>query len=171
MTFNAKVRVADSVRILIDRMRIVAPGEVFEGSTASTGQMVMQALLVTANPNLNGAGSATPDRNGTNKPWVEQSASAAARIADSLFMGVPQTTGPIQFTLGLPPGISRAESWLVFRITGPAMAMTARMADGSAPPVINLPAIRVFACSLQNLDGKTDKAREKVMKEGYSSGC
>ncbi|MBC8085997.1 MAG: hypothetical protein H7Z40_01930 [Phycisphaerae bacterium] len=171
MSFSAKVRITDSVRVDIDRVRIVSPGEVFEGSTAGTGRMEMQALLVTANPNVNGSGSGSPDRNGTNKPWLERSASASARVADSLFMGVPQTTGPLQFVLSLPSDVDRSNSWLVFRIAGPAKAMAARMADGSAPPIIALPAIRVFACAVQNLDGKTDKARANVMKEAYSMGC
>lgn|GEM_PF-1535763 len=169
VTFAAKVSVTDSVRIAVDRVRIVAPGEVFEGTRASTGTIEMQAMLVTANPNANG--SVTSDRNGTSKPWRERSASNSVAVADSLFMGLPQTTGPMRFALSIPSDFDRANSWLVFRLSGPAKAMAARLADGSAPPEIKRPAIRVFACAVQNLDGKTDKARAKVMAEAYSSGC
>ncbi len=147
----------------------VAPGEVFEGATASTGVIEMQALVASANPSAEG-GAATSDRNGTLKPWMERSASQSVAVADALVMGVPQTSGPVQFSLSLPPGLDPAKSWLVFRLTGPAKAMAARMADGSAPPEIKLPAIRVFACAVQNLDGNPDKARAKVMADAYSSG-
>ncbi|MBC8088046.1 MAG: hypothetical protein H7Z40_12330 [Phycisphaerae bacterium] len=170
VSFSAEVSVTDSVRIVIDRMGIVAPGEVFEGATASTGRIEMQALLVNANPNANGGG-VDSDRNGTRKSWLERSASANIGVADSLVMGVPQTSGPHRFALPLPTDINRSESWLVFRITGPAKAMAARMADGSEPPVITLPSIRVFACSVKNLDGKTDQARARVMAESYLSAC
>jgi hypothetical protein len=169
VTLSARISIADSVRIEVDRIRVVAPGEVFEGSTASTGAIAMQALLVSANTDASAA--ATFDRNGTSKPWREVSASQSVVIADSLFMGVPQTRGPLRFVLAAPAGFNRAASWLVFRITGPAKAMAARMADGTAPPEFKLPDIRVFACATQNLNGKTDKARAKVMAESYSSAC
>lgn len=171
VTFNAQVRVTDSVRVSVDRMRIVSPGEVFPGQGASTGLIEMQALLVTSNPNANSPGAVTADRNGASKPWLERSASASVNVADSLVSGIPQTTGRLQFALGLPAGVSPAESWLVFRLSGPAKAMAARMADGSAAPSFALPAIRVFACAVKNLNGKTDDARVKVMKESYSMAC
>jgi hypothetical protein len=169
VTFNAKVRLNDSLRVSVDRLRILAPGEVFPGMGASTGAMSMQALLVTANPNANSAGSV--DRNGASKPWIERSASAKVRVSDSLVSGVSQSIGPIQFALALPAETDLSISWLVFRITGPAKAMPARMADGTAMPDFQLPDIRVFACAVKNLDGRTDKTRAAVMKEAYSAGC
>jgi hypothetical protein len=169
VTFNAKVRVGDSLRVNVDRLRILAPGEVFPGMGASTGAMLIQALLVTANPNANSAGSV--DRNGASKPWIERSASTHVRLSDSLVSGVPQNIGPIQFALAFPAETDLSKSWLVFRISGPAKAMPARMADGTAMPEFQLPDIRVFACAVKNLDGHTDKARAAIMKEAYSAGC
>jgi hypothetical protein len=50
--------------------------------------------------------------------------------------------------------------------------MPARMADGSVMDSgISMPPIRVFACAVRNLDGKTNKARQRTMAEGYSAGC
>lgn len=171
VTFNARVSVTDSVRVSVDRMRIVSPGEVFPGQGASTGLIEMQALLVTTNPIANNRSAPNADRNGASKPWLEQSASVSVTVADALFSGIPQTTGRLQFALSLPAGVNPAESWLVFRISGPAKAMAARMADGSVAPSFALPAIRVFACAVKNLNGKTDDARLKVMKESYSMAC
>lgn len=167
--FRARTAVTDSVRVDIDRLKILAPGEWFEGMRASTGTMEMQALVVTSNPNANTGGRS--DQNGSGKPWLERSASAKVVVSDSLTTGITETKGPLRFSLGMPSGTSLAESWLVFRISGPAKAMPARMADGTEAPAFTLPAIRVFACSIQNLDGRTDKARERVMKEMYSAGC
>lgn len=167
--FRTKTSVTDSVRVDIDRLKILAPGEWFEGMRASTGTMEMQALVVTANPNANTGGRS--DQNGSGKPWIERSASARVVVSDSLTTGIPQTKGPLRFSLSMPSDVDVAQSWLVFRISGPAKAMPARMADGTEAPAFTLPAIRVFACSIQNLDGRTDKARDKIMKEMYSAGC
>lgn len=165
VTFSAKVQIRDSVLIAVDRLRIVAPGEVFEGAKASTGEIQMQALLVTANPD------GVTDRNGSRKPWVERSASAPLRVVDSLTMGIPQTAGPFRYSIPVPSGFSPSDSWLVFRISGPAKAMPAMMADGTPAPAFQLPDIRVFACAMEFLDGKKDKAREVAMKQMYSMGC
>ena len=118
------------------------------------------------------SGDVTNDRNGARKPWIEQARSNEVHLADSLMMGVEQTTGPLQFVLPLPPpNVVPAASWLVFRITGESVAMPARMADGSMAPLMAMPPIRVFACSVKNLDGKTDTARKRQMEAAYSSGC
>lgn len=176
VAFTAKVDVTDSVRVRIDRARVVAPGEDIPEMGAITGAIEMQALLVTENPlaDMNrpmSADEAASDRNGSRKPWREQSVSNRVKIADSLRMGVAQTTAPLQFTLPLPPTANTAKSWLVFRISGESVALPARMADGSIAPMLSMPPIRVFACSTKNLDGRTNKERKRQMEEAYSAGC
>lgn len=176
VSFNAAVRISDSVRVQIERVRVLAPGETFEGMGPVTGRVDMQALIVTANPDADLSravidGLDGSDRNGTRKPWVELAAGQSVRLADSLMMGVEQRTGPVVFTIPVPSDTRPASSWLVFRITGAAISMPARLADGSVAPLFELPPIRVFACATKNLDGKTDAARQRVMKEMYSAGC
>lgn len=174
VSFAAHVRVTDSVRVQLDRVRVLSPGGVFPGMGAVTGTIEMQALVVSANPDADLSKTTTArtiDRNGTRKPWLERTGSRNVRLADSLMMGVEQTTGPLRFTLPLPADADLSASWLVFRITGPSVAMPARMADGTMAPMLAMPAIRVFACSAKNLDGKTDAARQQQMKEAYSAGC
>jgi len=174
VSFAAKVSVTDSVRVQVDRARVLAPGEVFPGMRAVAGAIEMQALLVFANPDADLSKPTTApsiDRNGTRKPWLERAGSNTLRLADSLLMGVEQTTGPLRFTLPLPAGADRSASWLVFRVTGPSVAMPARMADGTVAPMFAMPAIRVFACSATNLDGKIDAARQRQMTEAYSAVC
>lgn len=174
VSFTAKVSVTDSVRVHMDRVRVLSPGDVFPGMGAVTGPLEMQALMVSINPDADlskAATAPTADRNGTRKPWLERGGSNTVRLADSLLMGVEQTTEPLRFTLPVPVGVDLSASWLVFRITGPSVAMPARMADGTMAPTFAMPAIRVFACSAKNLDGKTDAARQREMKEAYSAGC
>ncbi|MEO7362918.1 MAG: hypothetical protein ABI120_21475, partial [Gemmatimonadaceae bacterium] len=115
--------------------------------------------------------AAAIDRNGTRKPWLERAGSKTVRLADSLLMGMEQSTGPLRFTIPLPADADLSATWLVFRVTGPSVAMPARMADGSSAPMFAMPAIRVFACSAKNLDGKTDAARQRQMREDYSAIC
>ena len=87
-------------------------------------------------------------------------------------MGAAQNAGPLQYSLLLPPGVDVRTSWLVFRITGPAVEMKVRMADGSEMPSMGpMPGIRVFACATRNLDGTVDKAREIVQRKHYSEAC
>ena len=176
VAFVAKVRLTDSVHVQVDRVRVLSPGEVFPGMGPVTGPIEMQALVVTANPagdmnkpSANSDGSR--DRNGSRKPWREHAGSSQVRLADSLMMGVAHTTGPMHFTMPLPPATDLPASWLVFRITGSSVAMPARMADGSMAPIMAMPPIRVFACSIRNLDGKIDAARKRQMDEAYSAGC
>lgn len=172
VSFAAKVRVSDSIRVQVDRVRVLSPGEVFPGMGAVTGKLEIQALLVSVNPAADLSKTATSnDRNGSRKPWLEHAGSSNVRLADSLLMGVEQTTGPLQFSLPLPSGTDLSATWLVFRITGAAVAMPARMADGTMAPIMEMPPIRVFACAPKNLDGKTDTARRRLMAESYSTGC
>ncbi|MEO7999148.1 MAG: hypothetical protein ABI852_16965 [Gemmatimonadaceae bacterium] len=173
VTFAANVRIADSVRVDIARLQLLYPGEVVPGVGPVTGPIEMQALIVVANPAADlSKGVATVDRNGVRKPWVERSISNTVRLSDGLTMGAVQTAGPIAFTLPLSDGIDLSTSWLVFRLAGPAVMMTVRMADGSqmASPD-RMPPIRVFACAVKNLNGKTDAPRQIVLKEAYSAGC
>lgn len=176
VAFVAKVRVSDSVRVQVERVRVLSPGEVFPGMGPVTGRIEMQALVVSANPasdmNQPSANAeSSRDRNGSRKPWREHAGSSQVRLADSLMMGVEQITGPLQFTVPLPVDTDLSASWLVFRITGSSVAMPARMADGTMAPIMAMPPIRVFACSLRNLDGKMDALRKRQMEEAYSSGC
>lgn len=173
VTFAANVRVNDSVHVQIDRLRLFYPGEVIPGVGPVTGPIEMQAVIAVANPAADlTRNSGTVDRNGVRKPWIERSASQSVRLSEGLLMGAAQTAGPLQFTMPVPAGVNLSESWLVFRITGPAVAMSVKMADGSemASPG-RMPAIRVFACAVTNLDGKRDVARQTLMKGSYSSGC
>ncbi|MGV3711264.1 MAG: hypothetical protein ACO1Q7_20760 [Gemmatimonas sp.] len=174
VSFVASVETSDSVRVSIDRVRVLSPGDVFPGMAAVTGRVEMQALVVTANPAADlsiPASERTSDRNGSRKPWLEVAGSALATLADSLHVGVEQTTGPLRFAIPLAPGTDASKHWLTFRITGTANALPATMADGMAAPVFTMPPIRVFACTVRNLDGKTDKSRQQQMKEMYSSAC
>ena len=174
VSFSARVHVTDSVHVQLNRVRVLSPGQVFVGMGAVTGAIEMQALVVTANPDADlskAATASTIDRNGTRKPWLERAASGGVRLADSLFMGVEQTTGPLRFTILVPANADLSASWLVFRITGPSVATPARMADGTITPMFAMPAIRVFACSAKNLNGKVDAARQRLMNEAYSAEC
>lgn len=173
VTFAADVQVNDSVRVQIDRLRLLYPGEEIPGVGPVTGPIEMQAVVAVANPDADlTRGSATVDRNGVRKPWIERAASPNVRLSEGLLMGAAQSAGALRFTMPVPAGLNLSESWLVFRITGPAVAMSVRMADGSemASPG-PMPAIRVFACAVTNLDGRRNKARETLMKESYSAGC
>lgn len=172
VSFATTVQISDSVRVAVNRLRVLSPGAVFPGMGAVAGRIEMQALLVHANPAADLSKAANSiDRNGTRKPWIEQASSNNVRLADSLLMGVQQTTGPLHFAIPLPVGVDLSSSWLVFRITGAAIAKPARMADGSMAEIFDMPPIRVFACSPRNLDGKKDAVRQRLLKEAYSSGC
>ncbi|MEO7362090.1 MAG: hypothetical protein ABI120_17295 [Gemmatimonadaceae bacterium] len=174
VTFAAHVRVTDSVQVSISRLRLLYPGEVIPGVGAVTGPIEMQALIVAANPaaDLTSGAAASFDRNGTRKPWIERAVGQSIRLSDGLLMGAPQSAGPIEYALPLADGIDLSKSWLVFRISGPAVEMKARMADGTEMPSMGrMPDIRVFACATKNLNGKQDKAREAIQKQYYSEAC
>lgn len=173
VTFNAKVTVSDSVRVSVDRVRILYPGEVIPGVGPVTGPIEMQALVVAANPAADPSkGEATVDRNGTRKPWIERATGQSVRLSEGLVMGEAQNAGPFEFTIPVSTAVDLPKNWLVFRITGPAVAMSVRMADGSVMESSDkMPSIRVFACATQNLDGRKDKARSAVFRKYYSEGC
>lgn len=173
VSFNARVAVDDSVRVDINLLRLLYPGEVFPGMGAVTGAIEMQALLVVTNPAGNmEAAVASVDRNGTRKPWIERAASGSVALSRGLVMGVEQRVGPVRFVMPWPDGTDRDSSWLVFRITGPSVFMPARLADGSEMPApVGMPPIRVFACALKNLNGKVDKPRRTLQAEFYSDAC
>ncbi|MEP6766172.1 MAG: hypothetical protein ABJB66_17795 [Gemmatimonadaceae bacterium] len=170
VTFRARVRVTDSVRVHVDQAKVLSPGDVFEEMGAIARRLSIQALLVTSSADAIGAGSA--NANGAPRSWTERASSAAIPLADSLVMGKPQTVSNLNFVLPMPADVDANNSWLVFRVTGSTVSAAIRMADGGVIPArVDENGIRVFACAMQNLNGKTDKVRAGQLRKAYNEVC
>jgi hypothetical protein len=172
--FTALVHVTDSVRVRVERTRVLAPGEVFEGMGPISGALRMQAMIVTAADSTarDASAEAGAARNGVHKRWTERSSSVAQPLVDSLYMGIPRAVSPLEFSLALPQGVAARESWLVFRISGASIGTPVRLADGDVrPAVIDSGGVRVFACAAHNLDGRLDRIRSEQLATAYNAWC
>ena len=63
VTFAARVRVSDSIRVHVDQAKVLSPGDTFEGMGAIAGGVTIQALLVTESEQLQ-KGSVCDDADG-----------------------------------------------------------------------------------------------------------
>lgn len=171
VTFTVGVRLSDSVRVHVDRLTVLAPGDVFEGMGATIGSVTMQALLVVA-ADSGASANAQASPNGVRKHWTAIAASGVQPVVDSLRMGVPRHVGALDFTLPRPPALDAARSWLVFRVAGASVGTPMRMADGSVVAArIDANGVRVFACAPFNLNGARDRERSTRLAASYTEWC
>lgn len=170
VTFRARVRVTDSIRIHVDHAKVLSPGEVFAGMGAIAGRLSIQALVVTSTAYALRAGA--PNANSASRAWTERATSVAIPLVDSLVMGKAETVSNLNFVLPMPAGVDAKTSWLVFRVRGSTVSAAIHMADGSViPALVDNNGIRVFACAAQNLNGKPDRVRAAQLQVAYNEVC
>lgn len=161
-----RMRLADSLRVMVDSGRILAPGTPsVRAPRAIMHGLVLEAIVAEPSPD----GMREP---GVPGAWRAVAASAPVPIADSLVLGVPLRLPALVFTMRpLGPRTAR-RSWLIFRIRGDAMSTPVQLADGTTlPSAVMTDAIRVHACAERSVSGHLDRRRARRLRDDYLGTC
>ena len=72
-----------------------------------------------------------------------------------------------------PPALDvSSPQWLVFRISGNGVVLTAPLVAGAAPERRDAPGgVQVYACGDRDLTGRLDAARGVSLKRAYGIAC
>jgi hypothetical protein len=173
----ARVRLTpESVVVVLDSGRVLAPGQPMAGLPAARQPVVMSrlrlapVLAVARRPGEPGADAPGGRPGGT--AWVALAEGAPAPIADSLRVGQPRPVAAVRWAVARPAALDPAAAFLVLRVAGEALEVMGRAPDGG---VLVAPSprlrVRVYACSPAALDGRTDAARAAALAAGYTAEC
>jgi hypothetical protein len=161
-----RLRLDDSLRVLVDSGTLLAPGVVPPGR----GRALMRDLVLEAV-----VAEVAPDglrEEGVPGTWRARATSAPHPIADSLVVGTPVRVPALAFVLPAPePAVAR-RAWVVFRIRGNAVGTPMTMADGTViPATLMTDGVRVHACAERTLTGHLDKRRARRQRADYLATC
>lgn len=163
--FGVVVAEPDSIRIVVDSGRLIVPGNKMHQAPAT-----MRDLYITAMIALPGASQDTEQ--GLLRPWRAVAESDSVVLADSLYRGDTTAIPHMAFSIRRQPEFNAQRGWVMFRVSGAAITLPARLVNGPLLPSQIVPGgVRVFVCSERSIAGRSDAARSARMQASYSSAC
>lgn len=156
---------ADSIDIVIDSGRITLPGQPVGDTAPAMRDFYLTAMLVVPH-------APTGDEPGLPHPWLAVAESDSVPVADAMRFGERRPLGRIHLRMPRPPGLDPGNSWLVFRMTGFAVPVMARVpGDVMGRRAPRAARFRVYACADWNLGGRVDRARARRQQVSYLAVC
>lgn len=161
-----RVRLTDSLRVMVDSGTLLAPGIVPPGGgRALMRDLVLEAVVAEVAPD----GMREASVPGT---WRARATSLPVTIADSLIVGTPVRVPALTFVLPAPDVRAARRAWIVFRIRGSAVGTPMTLADGTViPATLMTDGVRVHACAERTLTGHVDRGRARRQRADYLATC
>jgi hypothetical protein len=136
------------------------------------GRLYLTAILATLDSTelaISSSGSAR--RSMERRGWRPVVTSDSVLVVAEIRYGETISLAPVQFTL---PRVDSSATplWLIFRLTGNTVQLTAPLAPGSPPRRRDLPGgVQVYVCGSRDLLGRFDIERGAGLKRAYGVAC
>jgi hypothetical protein len=175
--FRARVDVhPERLVVIVDSTTVAVPGEAIPGAPPLMSDLYLSAIVAVADSTSRSVVSriegnsrhSMADRRG----WTPLAASDSVLLVPELRYGETASLPTIALTI---PGAFTNDPrtlWLIFRIDGNTVELSAPLHAGGAVQRRDLPGgVRVYACGDRDLLGQLDPMRARALKHAYGIGC
>jgi hypothetical protein len=163
---------AGAVTVSVDSGLITIPGEPVADAPVLMSHLYLTAILATLDStelavSRSGSGRSPMERRG----WRPVVTSDSVLVVAEIHYGETISLAPVQFTLPRVDSIA-TPLWLIFRLTGNTVLLTAPLVPGSSPQRRDLPGgVQVYVCGSRDLFGRFDIERGAGLKRAYGVAC
>jgi hypothetical protein len=169
----ASSRLGSDLLLAIDSGMLAVPGATVADPPPLMSSLYLTAVVATTDSaSLNvvrpGAGRRPAERRG----WRPVVSSDSVLLVDVLHYGERRAFSAVRLTVRHLPSASAAPLWVIFRISGNTVELSAPLEAGVAPRRRDLiGGVQVYACGDRDLDGRFDASRMAELKREYSIAC
>jgi hypothetical protein len=161
------------VALVIDSASVAIPGQ-----TGTLGPTLMDHLYLTAILAAPDSGAlavvraAGPRGPAERRGWRPVATSDSVPLIAALRYGERVRVPDLRLTVPVASSLPAGPLWMIFRISGNAIAIRAPLAPGGARRQREIPGgVDVYVCGDRDVFGRLDAARAAMLKRAYGIAC